>query len=106
MRVVVDVKPPRFVAILAGIIDPDPRAGGDAVNTDLPVFDPQYFALHVLAVQILIDGHGEAQLAWTAGDVDVAWWVSTPPAHQSDVLDRFDGANQNSRRIVFVVRDD
>jgi hypothetical protein len=60
MRVPLNVEPPQFVTIFAGIVDTHTWTGRDVRGREPPVFEPEYFALQVLRVQPLIDLHGAA----------------------------------------------
>src|SRR5438552_944934 len=101
-----NVEPIQLVAILAGIVDAYAWAGTDGIRREMPVFDPEYFALHVFRIQPFINRHRLAELPGTAADIDVALGIAAQRLHDADILDGFDRADENGGRITFVVSHD
>src|SRR5437773_4462577 len=99
MRSPMNVEPPRFILVLAGIIHSDSRTRLDRTDVKLAVFDPQYARRQVLAVQFFVDRQGHAQLARSAGNVAIALRLFAEGPHAIDIFQWFDGPDQHGRRV-------
>src|SRR2546427_4651793 len=95
VRVPFDVKPPGLVLVFARVIDSDSRTCANRSVIQFPIFNPKRVRQQVFAVQLLVDRHRLAKLSGPACDVRFFFRTSAEAPHDIDVIERFQGANQN-----------
>ena len=100
ISIIFDPEAPGFVDPLLGVVDADSWTSGYAPGRYvLKFFQPDSITQKIRAIELTIDAHGDAELAWAISEIVVRMRMPAR-SHDLDTLNRLERAHQDRMRNV------